>query len=363
MRKFLSVFMIAVLCIAVFSGCESKTQTSSIPSQQSSLPASSQEASSQQELIPEGMMLNALTGEYTLAEGSATLPVSVMICNDAHSKSQPGIDKADLYIETETEGGISRILTVFPNVDSIPSILGPCRSARTPFVQMALSMGFVFAHAGGSPKARAMASRADVMNIDFLRTSTSFRDSDMRAKNSNKYDHCLATNAELLSKCITKKNYGTEKIKEIPWQFTEQVKAGDPANTLQIAISNSATGNSYFVYDEKNGLYRKNIGTAENHRAHRATEGGQIAVNNIVILYAERYVEGVDSYTRYSFKLDQGGEAVILSGGQSRTGSFNCTDEALTLKEADGSTLQLLRGKTYIYIINQDIKDRTIIGA
>ena len=235
MKKLLSVFMIAALCIAVFSGCDSKTPTSSVPSQQSSLPASSQEASSQQELIPEGMMLNALTGEYTLAEGSATLPVSVMICNDAHSKSQPGIDKADLYIETETEGGISRILTVFPNVDSIPSILGPCRSARTLFVQMALSMGFVFAHAGGSPKARAMASRADVMNIDFLRTSTSFRDSDMRAKNSNKYDHCLATNAELLSKCITKKNYGTEKIKEIPWQFTE--RSPEPPSRISLSAT------------------------------------------------------------------------------------------------------------------------------
>lgn len=53
-----------------------------------------------------------------------------MIGNNDKSRPQHGLDQADLYVEAETEGGITRIMAVFANAARVPSQLGPVRSAR-----------------------------------------------------------------------------------------------------------------------------------------------------------------------------------------------------------------------------------------
>lgn len=369
MKQFVSLFLAAVLCCALFAGCEPKDVTggdtsapavSSEPEEVSSEPEASSEPT---EEIPEGALLNVLTGRYELQEGESTLPVGVMVCNDNYTKSQPGLDKADLYVETETEGGVSRLMAVFANAAHIPEMLGPLRSGRTPYIQIARALGWVYVHAGGSPKALSMVKAADIKNINLLSAAnTSWRDSKVRAANANKYDHCLVTNAEKIGAWIDKKTqYGTTNDRAMPWDYATEPAVGSAAQTLQIAISSHSSGNSYFVYDETAGAYLKFRGTATKNTAHCATDGTQLQVSNIVILYAERFVEQVERYTRYGFHLEKGGEALVLSNGVCRNVTYTCSQTEMTLTDEQGSRVALQKGKTYVYIINDKMKDKTVI--
>ena len=83
---------------------------------------------------------NIFTGEDSLAAGADTRPVAVMIGNNDKSRPQYGLDQADMYVEAETEGGITRIMAVFANAARVPAQLGPVRSARSPFALLAQSL-------------------------------------------------------------------------------------------------------------------------------------------------------------------------------------------------------------------------------
>lgn len=58
--------------------------------------------------------------------------MAVMIGNNDKSRPQYGLDQADMYVEAETEGGITRIMAVFANAARVPAQLGPVRSAGRP---------------------------------------------------------------------------------------------------------------------------------------------------------------------------------------------------------------------------------------
>lgn len=350
-----------ILAITVLSGCnKNKTDSSSSDSGQTdSSAAPAPEA-------PKGVQ-NPLTGLYDMGEDKSVsvLPVGIMICNDSSTHSQPGIDKADLYVETETEMGVSRIMSVYANADRIPEVVGPLRSGRTPYLQLTRALGWVCGHAGGSPKALEMVKQNDVKHINFIRTSITWRDKELLKANSNMYDHCLATSGEKIKSFINEKtDYGTQTGRNMAWGFSaEDAEAsGTPAESLQIAISSHPTGNSFFEYDSEKGVYLKNKGTAEKHTPHKSTDGTQISVTNIVVMYAERYVEQVEKYTRINFRFDKGGDAVVISGGKTRSLNYSYSKSELSFKEADGSAAKLLPGKTYVYIVSNNFKDKTVIN-
>ena len=361
-KRILCLLLAAVLALTAFAGCKQDNSSSDGASSADDPPAQEQEVDTH-----EGQLQNPLTGLYDMLPGDSTLPVGVMICNDNSTKMQPGLDKADIYVETETEVGVSRIMAVFSNSTRIPETVGPVRSGRTPYLQITRALGWVCVHAGGSPKALAMVNESDVKHINVLKAgNTTWRDSAMKSANSNLYDHCLASSGELLTDYLTNKtDYGTDSGRSMAWNFAKEgaEATGSEAATLEIAISGHATGNSYFVYDSASGVYKKNKGTAEKHTAHCSADGTQLEVANIVILYAEKYVEQVEKYTRINFHLDKGSEAVLLSGGKSRNLTYSCSKTGLTLNETDGGIAELLPGKTYVYIISNEYKSKTVIGA
>ena len=82
-------------------------------------------------------------------------PVAIMIGNNDRSRPQINIDKADMYMEAETEGGITRIMAVFAGNSRVPNTIGPIRSARTPFIKSAESLDSIYVHAGGSKTGKA----------------------------------------------------------------------------------------------------------------------------------------------------------------------------------------------------------------
>lgn len=301
-----------------------------------------------------GKVMNLLTGAYDIPEGESNRPIAIMVPNDSKVVgNQVEIDKAEFYLECETEGAIPRLMTAFGSMSRIPDTYGPVRSARTPFLATARALGAVYVHAGGSTGADALLKEGVIDRINALSYGSPYfwRDADLKSRID--YEHSLVTGDELVE-LIGKKGFTTTPIKETPFQFGD--KTGDTA-AKTVQLNSTPSQRVTFIYDEATGLYGKNIGTIASNKPHKSLAGNQIKVTNVLVVYAERYAE---SSKHINFKDGQG-TAYLFSNGTYRKLKFNRTQSDFTLTEEDGSPAEFAEGKIYMVLAEQSLQSKLII--
>ena len=300
---------------------------------------------------------NPLTGEYDITVGADTRPVAFMIGNNEKSRPQYGIDEADLFVEGETEGGITRIMAVFSGLDQVPDVVGPNRSARSPFITFARGLDAIYSHAGGSKPALDTLKTGVLDNINALYYdgSTYWRDKDLWAKKGMEYS--MMTSGENIAARVKKLKYETTTDRGVPYVFG--TPSGDGAGEqVQVKFSNYQTIS--FRYDEKTDLYTKINGTLDKGKDHVMANGNVITTKNIFILYADRYVEYTSKKkgTIYNFKLTSG-TGYAVSGGKSREFNWKIDKNGIYFTETDGSTAVVAPGKSYICFVDTPQKANT----
>ena len=95
---------------------------------------------------------NPLTGEGLEEDISGQRPFAVMLNNLSKALPQLGVSQADVIYEIVAEGGITRMLAVFQDIEGVGD-LGSVRSARDYYVSLACGHDAISVHAGGSPQA------------------------------------------------------------------------------------------------------------------------------------------------------------------------------------------------------------------
>lgn len=296
---------------------------------------------------------NALTGQYNLPEGASNRPIGIMVPNDSSVVGkQLGVDKADFYMECETEGAIPRLLTVFASIENVPETYGPIRSARTPFVATARALDLVYVHAGGSKRATALLNDGVLDRFNALAGGNTFwRDAELKA--SIDLEHSLVTGKEKLKEKFENSSYSKTITKNMPFVFGEAT--GDiTANKVQVHSTPSTR--LTFIYDSATGLYGKNIGSLENHKPHTSMAGDQIQVANVLVVYAEKYNE---TSQHINFRTGTG-SAYLISGGTAREISYTRGEDSLSFQEKDGTAAKFATGKIYMILVTDTLKDKAI---
>ena len=137
-RKLTAALLLAALAV---SGCSSKekeetaeaTPTPEIQAEETATPTptSTPEPTEEPEPlvpdVPEGMVTSYLTGEYVPEEIGRRRPAAIMINNIEASLPQWGISHAGIIYEAPVEGGITRMMAIFEDYDSLERI-GSVRS-------------------------------------------------------------------------------------------------------------------------------------------------------------------------------------------------------------------------------------------
>lgn len=351
MKHTLPIAAALAACALAMSACQSSNISSSTATTKSSTTASPTTITTQS-----ARDLNPLTGINDVIPGTSVRPVCVMIGNNDRSRPQYGLDKADMYVEGETEGGITRIMAVFSGPSRIPDKLGPVRSARTPFILLAESLGAVYCHAGCSKAGAVTLKAADVSNIDalfYIDGKAFWRDDALRKSKGLEYS--LMTSGTNLAAMVQTKKYSTDAKKPSPFSFGS-VSAGSGAGSkVQIRMSvNQTIG---FTYDAKNRLYDKVNGTLADGEPAKTAEGVQLSATNILILYDERYSE---NEVTISFRL-KSGTGQFITGGTSRPIKWSRTADSLKFTEENGSDLNVNPGKTYICLTASGNASQTVL--
>lgn len=329
------------------------------------------------------LQYNPLTGAMDL-DGTGNRPVGVMVANDSSTRNkQAGLDKADLYVEIETEGSIPRIMAVFANANRLPEKIGPVRSARYSFVTTAKALDVVYCHFGGH---RTILSLLKTGYIDRLNASASclggrdkngnsltytpeqaanykptfWRDTQLRQEMD--YVHSAATGKDKVAAAIKNNNYSTTLSKNLPFNFGEKV--GDTtANKVQMRVTPSTT--TSFVYNSETKLYTKQYGALDNATTHTSLEGTPITTTNIVVLYAPRYFGSEYSKpetANFRYKENGDGIGYIVSNGTAREIRYTRTASKLEFAELDGTPALLAKGKTYLCLVDENQKDKLVFA-
>ena len=108
---------------------------------------------------------NPLSGEGLDTDISGKRPAAVMFNNLKKALPQLGVAKADVLYEIVAEGGITRIMGLYQDLEDVGD-LGSVRSARDYYVNLALGHDAIYIHAGGSPQAYDAFDAWGVTHID-----------------------------------------------------------------------------------------------------------------------------------------------------------------------------------------------------
>ena len=145
---------------------------------------------------PEHPYAHPLTGEGMDEDISGQRPVAVMFNNLEKALPQIGIGQADVVYEIVAEGGITRLMGLFQDLEGAGD-LGSIRSAREYYVNLANGHDAIYIHAGGSPQAYDALQGWGMNYIDFVNGpygAMYWRDKERRKTAG--FEHSLLTSSE-----------------------------------------------------------------------------------------------------------------------------------------------------------------------
>lgn len=248
MLKRILAALLAVLMI-VFVGCDNDVVYDDLSDYES-------ESSSVIEQPTPSLAVNPLTGvaEFEDASIASRRPVAVMINNvNVAQKVQTGLSKADIVYETEVEGGITRLMAVYQNITEVEK-LGSVRSARYPYVDLALGHNAIYVHCGQDPT-YCKPHLADIDDLDIDTNSKGAK----RIANGLSSEHTLYAITGDLWESINEK-FNSKASSTKPWaNFTEETLALDGGAATSVKVPFPAMSTS-FTYDSATGLYTRIAG-------------------------------------------------------------------------------------------------------
>lgn len=344
MLKKIFCFLLAATMLFSVVGCSNSDPTVNVVSGQEPPVSSEPEAPT--------TCVNPLTGLNDLPLDKANArPFAIMVNNiDIAQSVQTGVQKADIVYETEVEGGVTRLLAVFKDVEDLAQI-GTVRSARYAYIDLALGHDAVYVHCGIDP----LYAAPHVQNsgvADFNINSYPWAPYGFRESNGLAYEHTMYTSGELLLKGVNDLSIRSTTEENTWCDFNDPdipvAPAGESADKITVKFSNYAT--SIFEYDSSTRLYTKNTKGLSNKDV-KTGEG--YAFTNVFVLSTGIYYYS-DNYHR---KVElNGGQGWYASNGSYKEIVWKKAGEnqPIMFYNADGTPLKVNAGKSYICIQNSN---------
>ena len=338
--KLLSLTLALIFILGAFSGCggEKEDETTTTTT----------EAPSTTQAPKDTAIRNPLTGEEGYNKNLLkNRPVFMVVENHPDARPQWGLTSSDIVWEMVAEGGITRMLLMYADASRIPEKVGPIRSARHYFVDLAEGFDGIFVHFGFSPMAKSQIANHAVNNINGLYDNYFYRDSSRGVAS----EHTSYTTGEAIKNAIANKEYRTEIEKDYkePFKFNSKIKTlSAPCNELAVSYSSGYTYT--YTYDQESNVYLSTL----NGNKFVDSEGTQQNFENIILCYTE--ISSLnDSKGRVDFALSEG-KGIYVSNGSYTDITWKKGNSADMLKfyDKNGDELSLNVGRTYIGILDND---------
>ena len=299
--------------------------------------------------LPTPLLVPApLTGRLVTPAVAAQHPIAVMIDDLSAARPQSGLSSASVVWQAPAEGGIPRYMAIFQ--ETLPKNIGPVRSSRYYYITWAAEWRAVYAHAGGSPGAKATLKAKGngqyVYNVDEFRYSGTFFRITTRRPPHNLY----TTGPKLRA---TGKHAGAKDQAYKPvWTFAPDapLEARPYGGTISVTYPYNTIR---YAYDRTTNTYLRSV-IGEKKQTDAAT-GVRIAPKNVVVMrmHFGPLNDGHPGAPRLEADVVGSGTAWISTNGRTIKGTWKKTGVTKPTKfyDASGKELSLTIGQTFIQVV------------
>ncbi|MFD1428569.1 hypothetical protein JOD24_000556 [Kroppenstedtia sanguinis] len=277
-----------------------------------------------------------LTGEVMKQKAEGPL-LMVMVNNHAQARPQSGLSQADLVAEVLAEGEITRFAAFYYGESK--GVVGPVRSVRPYFLDLAQGPEAVVAHAGGSPKALLRIRKEGLPSLDGIHGDNRwFRRVDFRQS-----PHNLYTDLEQLWKGVKQKGVDESTV-ESPYIFNRnEPDKGRVASHIDLKYHRLYRVG--YRYHPETGRY---IRYTQGKKQVDREKGTPLAMDNLLVIRAPHRI--IDSSGRREVGITNGGEGVLFRGGKAWPLRWEYR-QGWILPLIDGKPAPFAPGKTWINVL------------
>lgn len=269
-------------------------------------------------------------------------PVLVTVNNHPKARPQSGLASADIVYEMVAEGNITRLLALYQS--ELPSQIGPVRSARDYFINIAKGLDAFYVAHGYSPDAQMMLRNGEIDHINGMRyDGTLFIRSNERVAPHNSYitgDHILEG--------MEKENARTmiEKVPDLTFYNSAQdVPLSALASIIDVRYGSSEDFHHMYSYDTLTQQYSR-------------TSDGAITLDNVSqeeislanVLFFEVIHQTIDKAGRQQLDLSSGGKGYLFQAGVMKEIEWQQVNGILVPME-NGQPAKLVPGKSWIHLV------------
>ncbi len=358
MRKRIACGALCILlALSLFAGCKGRA-TGAVAVSTAGAPLFT---------IPEAeeepLCYNYLTGLCDLApERAGQRPFAVSVNNNYASWPQYGVSRADIVVEIETEGGITRLMALYSDPSDV-GYIGSVRSLRHQFIQAVGQWDPIITHIGTSTVAEEWVWGCGLTTLNGYYTED-FLYIDRVRMETYASEHCKFTENDLLYAGCETLGIDTALSREMPPAFNFTT---DPENKII-----PATGDARRVTFEFSGLYDGELRYHPLAQKYYKWQDGepqidagnndaQMCFDNCLLLLA--YIGGIADTELVDVDYSGGGEGFYFSQGRYEhiTWQKPAWDADFIFRRDDGSELVLNTGTTYLAVIRDYFDDTVVI--
>jgi len=307
------------------------------------IPEEAKDDNQVQNQISENMARRNIDGVYVEKGKENIYPLAIMMDNHPDARPLSSVSKANLVIEAEAEGRITRFLAIFASDDDLSEI-GPVRSARPYYIDWAREFSAMYVHVGGSPEALARMAKESFLHINEFYEGEYFWRASKRLSPHNVY-----TSSKNLREYLKSKDLNEGKF--FSWNFKDDIDLSSRPEISEIKINYKLS--SYIVdwkYDKENNDYIRYVAGEE----YRDESGENIKAKNVIIQKIK--AEEIDEDLRLRMETIGEGEAVICLDGECKDGKWKKTSASSRTRfyNNEDNEIEFNAGTTWIEVIRPE---------
>ncbi|MDO4176516.1 MAG: DUF3048 domain-containing protein [Bacillota bacterium] len=329
------------------------------------------------------VIINPITGEE-MPDGLPARPVQVSIPNAPDGAvPQSNISYADIIYEIPVEGQLTRLQAIF--YSQFPDKVGPCRSVRYYFVDIAREYRAFHVGYGWGKKAHNYMKESGIPHINGMQdTDLFYRVEDKAAPNDAYIDW---SSIESYDGYNDEQTLRAWKFRDDEWQaerdeaqttIDELSDSDDPedidaveeakeilakhdkASSIHVHSNVAASNTSSCTYDEEKGVYTR----AWFGEPYKDKETGEVLeFSNILVQYvhSDPMIDedtGLDDPKgRIEIDFNSRGDALLFTNGEVIKGTWSKKnpDARTIFKDENGRQFRFTPGKTWVYVIDQNM--------
>lgn len=349
---------IIALCIVfglMLTGCDLIPAASTLPPETTQAPTQAPTEALIQAPTEPAVYTNPLTG-VTQREPQDKRIFAVTISNIPDAVPRIGVCLADIYLEMYVNGSIVRGLALYTD-PSFVSQIGPVRSNRVMFNDLAEHYDLITAHAGGSDYVMGDTRTREISNFNIdTQDSTyySFRDMD-RVKQGFGWEHVLFARGEGLEQKAIESGYdvSADPEKDYLLRFLPDgtPENGEDASDIDLTLTfRESKKECRFIFDEG---FQRYVYWQYGQEMVDGLTGEKESYDNVIVMFPTDIHQVGNGYQAANF--EDGGTGYYASRGKIVPILWECDGEYAPFRflTADGEQLYMTQGRTFIAITQE----------